>query len=87
MAFQVWVDPSQYIPVKTEVIYLLEKLDQDESKDLSLQEIFEDSKTFLESQMTYFGKIYDGTRNLRKSVFNIGPEFRSPEDDEAYEFL
>ena len=43
--------------VKSEVIYLLEHLDLDRSKDLSMPEILNGSETFLASQMTYFGKI------------------------------
>ena len=43
--------------VKSEVIYLLEHLDLDRSKDLSMPEILNGSDTFLASQMTYFGKI------------------------------
>ena len=56
--------------VKSEVIYLLEHLDLDRSKDLSMPEILNGSETFLASQMTYFGKIY-GKAQVRESVFYI----------------
>ena len=58
------------IPVKSEVIYLLEHLDSDRSKDLSLPEIMNGSEIFLSSQITYFGKLY-GKTNVRESVFHI----------------
>jgi len=66
----IWIDPKDFVPVKSEVIYLLEHLDLDRSKDLSMPEILNGSETFLASQMTYFGKIY-GKAQVRESVFYI----------------
>ena len=65
----IWIKINLF-SVKSEVIYLLEHLDLDRSKDLSMPEILNGSETFLASQMTYFGKIY-GKAQVRESVFYI----------------
>ena len=66
----IWIDPKDFVPIKSEVIYLLEHLDADRSKNLSLPELLNGTETFLSSQMTYFGQIY-GKKSVRESVFHI----------------
>lgn len=66
-----WIDPNGFVPVKSEVVYLVESLDTDRSKDLSQTEILDDSETFLQSLMTYYGQIYDAENDLRRDIFHI----------------
>lgn len=67
----VWIDPKGFVPVKSEVVYLVEILDTDASKDLSQEEILTDSDTFLQSLMTYYGQIFDAENDLRSDIFHI----------------
>ena len=45
-------------------------LDTDNSKDLNIAEIKNQTNIFLKSQMTYFGRIYTD-KHLREVVFRI----------------
>lgn len=65
-----WLDPKGFIRAKSEVVYLLERMDLDKSKDLSLPEILNNTDLFLASQITYFGQIYQ-LKNLREKVFRF----------------
>ena len=50
--------------------YLISILDTDNSKDLNIAEIRNQTNIFLKSQMTYFGRIYSD-KHLREVVFRI----------------
>ena len=50
--------------------YLFFILDTDNSKDLNIAEIRNQTNIFLKSQMTYFGRIYSD-KHLREVVFRI----------------
>ena len=65
-----WVNPASYEAVKTEVIFLMEKLDTDTSKSLSLPEILNDTQDFLASQVTHYGDVYK-LKHLREHIFLI----------------
>ena len=65
-----WVNPASYQAVKTEVIFLMEKLDTDASKSLSLPEILNDTQNFLTSQVTHYGDVYK-LKHLREHIFLI----------------
>lgn len=65
-----WVAPKGFIRAKSEVVYLLERLDADKSKDLSFPEILNNTDLFLTSQVTYFGQIYN-LKLLREKVFRV----------------
>ena len=65
-----WVDPSTFEAVKSEVVYLMEKLDADSSKSLTLPEILNDTQAFLTSQVTHYGDIYK-LKHLREHIFLI----------------
>ena len=65
-----WVEPAGFIQAKSEVVYLMEVLDQDDDKILTRKEIMVNPKVFLASQVTYFGQIYK-LKNMREEVFQI----------------
>ena len=48
----------------------MEALDADGDKIISAEEATAEAPTFLESQATYFGRLYD-LRDLRASVFQL----------------
>ena len=67
------MNPSEFVPVKSEVVYLLDLLDADRSKDLTLSELVTDEtqrEIFLMSQMSYFGQIYE-QEHLREKIFHV----------------
>ncbi|QQP57835.1 Calumeninlike, partial [Caligus rogercresseyi] len=53
-----WVNPEGFVAVKSEVIHLIEALDSDRNKVISLREIQRNPSLFLGSQITSFGQIY-----------------------------
>ena len=53
---------------KSEVVYLMDNLDEDESKDLEAKEIMKDVDLFLQSQVSYNGRVFNDPM-LRKKVF------------------
>ena len=65
-----WIAPQGFVQAKSEVIYLIHTIDNDNSKDLSLPEIMNYTDVFLSSQITYFGKIYS-KEDFRKIVFRL----------------
>ena len=65
-----WIAPQGFVQAKSEVIYLIHTIDNDNSKDLSLPEIMNHTDVFLSSQITYFGKIYSKD-DFRKIVFQL----------------
>ena len=66
-----WVEPSGFVQIKSEVIYLMDILDEDRDKVLTKEEIMKISpKTFLSSQVTFFGQIYT-LANLREEIFQF----------------
>ena len=65
-----WVKPEGFVQAKSEVVHLMERLDKDDSKDLSKDEISQDPKLFLDSQVSYYGYVYS-LRHLRAKVFHI----------------
>ncbi|XP_040564856.1 reticulocalbin-2 [Lepeophtheirus salmonis] len=60
-----WVNPEGFVAVKSEVIHLMEVLDADRDKLLSMREIQRNPTLFLASQVTSFGQIYTMAHNLR----------------------
>ena len=70
-----WISPKGFIQAYSEVVYLIEKLDSDQSKDLDLSEIINQTDIFYNSQMTYFGKIFS-VKNLKQTIFHI-PDVQS----------
>lgn len=64
----IWVKPDGFIPAKSEVIYLMEKLDNDRNKQLSKEEVLIHPNIFINSQVTFFEDIYR-SENLRSQVF------------------
>ena len=65
-----WVHPAGFVQAKSEVVFLMQLLDSDKSKDLSPEEIFEEPKAFLSSQVTHYGQVYT-VANLRRKVFQF----------------
>ncbi len=65
-----WVEPTGFVLAKSEVVYLMRRLDADGDKVLGRREVLEDAGAFLRSQVTFFGKLYR-LLNLREEVFQI----------------
>ena len=53
-----WVRPVGFVQAKSEVVYLMQLLDSDQSMDLSPEEIFDEPEAFLSSQVTQYGQVY-----------------------------
>ena len=64
----VWVNPKGFSRFKAEVVYLLEQLDSDGSKDLTLSEALKQPQVFVNSAMTDFGQIYK-IKHLQRHIF------------------
>lgn len=67
-----WVEPEGFVQIKSEVVYLMQKLDKDGDKHLNLREIMKDPEIFLTSQVTHYGHIYT-MQKLREKVFLLPP--------------
>jgi hypothetical protein len=65
-----WIAPDGFVRAKSEVIYLIERLDVDKSKDLTPEEILKNQDLFLTSQVTFFGQIYQ-LKDLRSQIFEM----------------
>jgi len=65
-----WVDPVGFVQAKSEVVYLMQLMDSDNSLDLSPEEIMSQPQAFLASQVTQYGQIYSG-QELRRKVFQF----------------
>ena len=65
-----WVEPEGFIQAKSEVVYLMQLLDSDDSKDVSEEEVLVQPKVFLTSQVTHYGQIYT-VSSLRRKVFQF----------------
>ena len=59
-----------FLQAKSEVVYLMEQLDTDKSKDLSENEIMKEPELFLKSQVSFFGEMYKDA-DLRKKIFML----------------
>ena len=62
--------PAGFITAKSEVVYLMEAMDADGDKLISVEEVMEEPKTFLDSQATFFGRLYE-LKDLRAAVFQL----------------
>ena len=65
-----WVEPEGFVQAKSEVVFLMQRLDADGDKLLTRREVMQDAGIFLRSQATFFGKLYR-LLNLREEVFQI----------------
>ena len=65
-----WVRPVGFVQAKSEVVYLMQLLDSDQSMDLSPEEIFDEPEAFLSSQVTQYGQVYK-LANLRRKIFQF----------------
>ena len=63
--------PAGFITAKSEVVFLMEALDADGDKIISAEEATAEPLTFLKSQATYFGRLYE-LKDLRAAVFQLG---------------
>ena len=48
----------------------MEAMDADGDKLISVEEVMEEPKTFLDSQATFFGRLYE-LKDLRAAVFQL----------------
>ena len=71
------IRPAGFVTAKSEVVYLMEALDEDGDKIISVEEVLAEPQTFLESQAAYFGRLYE-LRDLRASVFQLPPPSPPP---------
>ena len=65
-----WVHPTGFVQAKSEVVFLMQLLDSDNSTDLSPEEILKKPEAFLSSQITHYGEVYT-VADLRRKIFQF----------------
>lgn len=65
-----WVEPEGLVRAKSETVFIMEALDENNDKILTKEEILVNPKPFLNSQATFFGQMYK-LKNLRQEVLHV----------------